>query len=81
MASIKGIASVLQLQVKNYSEIAKSRVENTKKIKMKWNHNLHKQSAQDKPQFDYSLSPQEIILKHFTILDMKSDIKSDVIIL
>ncbi len=79
MTVIKGIASKLENRVKEYSNMAKSRLNKTKKIKAKMNTKLQKQSSQQKFNIDYGQNPQQLIENTFNILDMKCEIKSDVL--
>jgi hypothetical protein len=62
-----------------YSEQAKNRVEKTKKIKDKCQNKFNKQTAQDRPNIDYSQNPQDIMINTFNVMEMKCEIKSDVI--
>ena len=68
-------------KVNQYTDMANSRIDQTKRLKQSWSSQLKKLSAQDPGKVDYSKNESDIFNDIFQIWDMKCDIKSNVIYL
>ena len=68
----------LDAKVNQYTDMANSRIDQTKRLRQSWGAELKKLSAQDPATVDYTKNESDIFNDIFQIWDMKCDIKSNV---